>query len=416
MRCVSPFVRRYLDIMGMEHSQECPCGKCIACLHNSQDMWSIRIGETCKAYRSFIYDTLTFNDNSLSKLDYTDFITPSDFMSFPDDVRKLVYRYSVVDNDTGEYRIQVPVIDKKQIQGWLKRGRELFFLSHGYRPKIKYFIVEEYGPKTSRPHLHLLLWGLSREDYITFFAKPWRRDFGFTKTKFIIPNFSTSKDRDCIVRYISKYVSKGVFESPLVKVGLCPKPFRCISHGIGEEYLLNKCFDIFRTWKADLLKGVAIPKKGHTGEFSTTQQLRYFHNNDVLEGLEIDFSKCGWHITTYYDSGGYAHALPRYYKHKLCNYHRPNLLSYALQSYLLESARVHYNKKIQAFASKLGYRIFGRSPEDKNAGFTRKLYNFLTHEFTLASSLQAKTEARGCFIKLKNHYGRAMNLQCAFAC
>lgn len=61
----------------------------------------------------------------------------------------------------------------------------MFVYYHKTRPKWKYLIFEEYGPGTSRPHFHLLFWGISYADYVCFFAEPWRDNFGFTLTKFI---------------------------------------------------------------------------------------------------------------------------------------------------------------------------------------------------------------------------------------
>ena len=417
MRCVHPIIRKYRDVAGVEHSFECPCGKCIACLHNFQDSWAIRMRETCDAYQNFIYDTLTFSPAGISYR----YVTPKVLSHFHDcygdpQTSKLLDRYSIYDKETGEIMALVPVIDRSVIRDWIRQGKELFVYRHHYRPKIKYFIVEEYGPKTSRPHFHLLMWGLSREDYVTYFAKPWRRRYGFTKTKFI--QGGTDKDRDCISRYISKYVSKGVFESPLVKCGLAPKPFRSISHGIGEEYLYRKAgFRWFLSDYADILKGISIDDRFAPGDVQRTSIIRKHIANDILEGSKLKdiFAKSETALTTYYDKNGFVHALPRYYKSKLLGLHKPNILSYEIQTYLLESARVHDNKNLQEFARGLGYSIGDKDPKDSFAGFGEKLYNILYDKYFFARCLQAKVEARRRYIKLKNHYQRAMNLPYALA-
>lgn len=399
--------------MGKECTCEYPCGHCISCLHNNQDSWSIRIRETVEHFHSFVYDTLTFATPSLSYRNITDKVLSVGFDRFPKDVQNLIDRYSTFDRETGEYLALAPCIDKKIVQNWIKRGRENFFLKHGYRPKMKYFFVEELGPKTSRPHLHCLIFGLSRADYVEFFAKPWRRDFGFTKTKFI--EGGTDKDRDCISRYLSKYVSKGVFESPLVQFGLIDKPFRLISKGIGVEYLNNKVFDFFKSWKCEYFKGISVPKGSEGGTMVRTAYLRYFFESVIEKNIDIDFSKLGWRLTTYYDRNGFAHALPRYYRHKLSNYYQPNLLSYALQSYLLACSELYYHKKIQEYGDSLGFLPDYSKVSSPFAGYSRELFDFLVDKFTAAQRLQAQVEGRRRFTKLKNHYGRAMNLQYSFA-
>lgn len=417
MRCVNPTFVTYRNVMGVERRQQIPCGHCIACLHNHQDEWSIRLQETNNAHTSFIYDTLTFSPSGISYRNITDKVSShfSEFYSH-NTLNSLFSRYQCVDTETGEMLLLAPYVDRAVLQAWLKRGRELFRYHYGRRLKMKYFIVYENGPKTSRPHFHALFWGISHADYLRFFAKPWRRDMGFTKTKFI--DKGSDKDRQCIARYLSKYVSKGVFESPLVHAGLIPKPYRAISHGIGEEYLKNSRFDWFRSDFARYLKKHSVDIREDHSELSYWSPLRNFIESNSAKAifpiLVKHFQKLGTRLTTYYDSQGYPHQLPRYYRHKLCNYKVPNFLSYALQEYLLEDARVHDNKSIQEFARDLGYRIADKDPKDTYAGFGRKLYDILSYQHFAAQVLQAKAQAKGRYIKLKNHYGRAMNLNYAY--
>lgn len=420
MKCLHPRIIKYTDIMGVEHFQEIPCNHCIACLHNQQDSWSIRLLETNNAHTSFIYDTLTFSPSGISYRNISDkALRVISNCSSPQDrlkLEKLLDRYRCVDPDSGELMYLAPYVDRSILQNWIKRGRELFRYRYGRRLNLKYFIVYENGPKTSRCHYHLLMWGISYEDYITFFAKPWRRSMGFTKTKFIFKG--TDKDRQCIARYLSKYVSKGVFESPLVRYNLIPKPYRSISHGIGEEFLNRKCFDWFRSDFARYLKKHSVDLSERHDELSFRSKLRAFIASpaykQIYPRIIEHLKQCSYNLTTYYDSNGFAHSLPRYYRDKLFNSKVPNILSYVAQEYLLESARVYHNKELQEFAHSLGYLVADKSPQDSFAGFGRELFNILDHKFDLTKRLQAKIEAKGRFIKLKNHYGRAMNLNYAY--
>lgn len=393
MRCLHPKTRTYIDPVSRQwKSVEYPCGHCIACLHNQQDSWSIRMNETAKAYGSFIYDTLTFSPHALPLSEVS--VEKLSICSEPS-VEKLIARYS--DRDTGV--IQVPCVERSIIRDWIRRGRELFYYYHHYRPNWKYIIFEEYGPKTSRPHFHLMFFGISHADYVKFLAKPWRREMGFTRTKYV--RGDTRKDRQCISRYVSKYCSKGSFESPLVKLGLSPKPFRSISHGIGEEYLRNSMFDFFRSYIAQLWRRFAIDDTQPVGCLS--------RNNGLAEHLP-DLPKVSERLlrdlSCYYDERGYPHVLPRYYKMKLLNLFKPNLLSYALQTLLLARAELQHNQALAEFARSLGY--WRAKGEASYLGLSPKCYNILEHQYFAFRQCEAKLDAARRYIKLKNHYLRPL--------
>lgn len=408
MRCLHPLIRKYITPLdGKEHVQECPCGKCIACLHNEQDSWAIRLRETCFAYKDFVYDTLTFNEQSITYFDVTSEVMDERRIISPESW-KLLERYKWYDKETGELKYYAPAIDRQVIRDWIRQGRELFVHHHKYRPDIKYFVVEEYGPKTSRPHFHLLMFGMPKSDYIKFFKKKWRNQYGFTKTQFI--EAGTDKDRDCITRYVSKYVSKGVFESPLVKDGFSPKPFRSISHGIGEEYLQNSIFDWFRSDIALFYRDLCCNMDVESSHRLRWSHLKYLFHHGIFENFNLPPKHVLDRLSTYIDRGGYKHSCPRYYKAKLLGLFKPNLLSFALQRHLLENARVYDNQKLQEFARSLGYRASSSEVADSYAGFGRELYRVLYDKYFVAKSLLAKVEAERRYIKLKNHYGRAMNL------
>lgn len=403
MRCLHPKTRVYIDPVSLERKVvDYPCGHCIACLHNEQDSWAIRMNETARAYGSFVYDTLTFSPSALPLA----VVSPESFSDVKDspEVIKLLCRY--VDRDTGEFC--VPYVVRSLVRDWIRRGRELFYYFHRYRPDWKYIIFEEYGPKTSRPHFHLMFFGISHADYVKYLAKPWRRDIGFTKTKFI--RGDTRKDRQCISRYVSKYVSKGSFESPLVKAGLCPKPFRSISHGIGEEYLSNSMFDFFRGYIANLWRRFSIDTSYPVGFVARNAGLAH-HLPDlpkVSERLLRDLS-------CYYDERGYPHALPRYYKMKLLNLFKPNLLSYAFQTLLLARAQLQHNQALAEFARSLGY--FRAKGDALSLGLSSRLYNLLDLWYFSFRQVEARVDASRRYIRLKNHYFRPLQSKAyAWAC
>lgn len=408
MRCLRPSVRRYVDLCGKEQFYECPCGRCLSCLVNEQDSWSIRINETCKAHKEFVYTTLTFNDSSLPRVEwFPDSV--HNFEQLSDDVKSLLLRYSSFDSDTGELRIMAPALDRSIIRNWIKRARELYMYYKGERPKWKFLFFVEYGPKTSRPHLHGLFWGISQSDFQYYLEEPWNRDYGFTKTHFI--KGGTQKDRRCISRYVSKYVSKGVFESPLVKAGFSPKPFRCISRGVGEEYLRNSFFDVFRSRSAQLLKSY-FSDLSRDDPFREAQ--RRFLRRLLLDGMAASFFERPSNdeldrLAIYFDDGGYPHKLPRYYKQKLLQLHKPNLYAATVQALLLARARLHRLKGIAEFARKMGH--FAASVHKCPwLGMSKSSFDLVSDKYLAFEQSQAEISAKGRYIELSNHYKRAMNL------
>lgn len=406
MRCLHPITRRYRDLMGQEHSFSCSCGHCIACLHNAHDSWGIRLLETNNAHKCFVYDTLTFDNKSIPRVT-VDLNSYGSRLS--DDVISLLSRYSSIDTETGEYSLFSPSVDRSLVRDWIRQARELFYYHHGYRLKLKYFMVWEYGPRTSRSHIHLLMWGVDKPTYIKYFKKPWRRKYGFTCTKFI--DGGTDKDRRCIAKYVSKYVSKGVFESPLVKCGFSPKPIRHISHGIGEEYLNRPCFAYYKSVVAQFMKNVSVSGKlRDSDKWRQVYIVRDLIMKDICEGwFKPPSDEDIKNITTYYDNMGLPHALPRYYRQKLLNLFNPNVFSYVIQTHVLARSELHHNTRLAEFARSLGYYAASVS-KGAFLGLGKKLYNVVSDKFAVTESLQAKAKAKARYIELKNHYKRSFNL------
>lgn len=127
-----------------------PCGKCYACLYNKTSDWTLRLQ---KEYES------TFNEGG-----DTLFVT-------------LTYDENHLTLRTFEGRAYGVVV-KRDIQTWLKRLRKRISPC-----KVRYFCCAEYGPRTLRPHYHVILFGypydLSRaKDDI---VKTWSKGFVVVK-------------------------------------------------------------------------------------------------------------------------------------------------------------------------------------------------------------------------------------------
>lgn len=399
MKCLYSKESSYRDLLGVRRFYSRPCGKCVACLHNRQDSIAIRALETSKRYPMFVYDTLTFRPEALPLVPVADLFKDRTW-GFSDESKRMLSYYS-------EDCSVIPFVERDIVRNWLKRGREAFSrVNSGRRPDWKYLVFMEYGPKTSRPHFHVLFWNISKVDYKRFFGKPWYSLYGTTKPSYFNGN-STQKDRECITRYISKYCSKGVFESPWVKDGLLPKPMHFYSQGLGLSYLDDPKFDFFRSILAEVFKAMQSDlsegAKGTLLEKSIISDL--ISRVDITEGFRVPSSALDA-ISVYYDSKGHPHPFPRYYKQKLLNLLKPNVFSYTIQNYLLVRAEHEANKRLQTFAFERGY--FKACSQSPFLGLGRRLFDSLSRSFAVAERLQAYTSFERRKTRLINHYKRPL--------
>lgn len=411
MKCLHPRRKFIYDAYSGEKREiTFPCGCCVACLHNQADSWSIRLNETAAATGYFIYDTLTLRDDALEWISYDDAYAYGIYNLPAECDHHLFgtgYKHPRPYSES-IYDVKVPYLSKSVVSAWFKRGRDACRKFHHKPCKMRYFAVLEYGSKWSRPHVHLLVFDVSYADWVRFWAKPWRRDYGFTKTKQVFRTSDFVKDRNCIARYVSKYINKGSFDVPLVRAGLQPKPWRAISHGIGKEYLETPRFawlsapryqyyrHIYSSWKYPRFSTMC-------GEYRAIEKFSVMHAPDFRLSTDQLSSLC-----TYSDDSGYLHGLPRYYRYKLFG-SRANLLSYEVQNCILQDARERRDKKIQTFAA--SFECSGSCQQLAGSlGISLSLCSRIMASFELASveKIQAQSAAKGRYYKLKNHYYRPL--------
>lgn len=93
----------------------------------------------------------------------------------------------------------------RDVQLFFKRLR-INLCRKGYREKIRYVLVSEYGKRTSRPHYHAILWNLHASSLVSYreirdiIAKSW--SYGFCMLRLVDP----SNDKGFY--YTAKYLSK----------------------------------------------------------------------------------------------------------------------------------------------------------------------------------------------------------------
>lgn len=417
MRCIHPRHKVIYDAYSGELREiTFPCGHCAACIHNQADSWAIRLQETAAHCDGFIYDTLTLRDDVLQWIDVSDAFL-NGFVELTDELSHFLfdsgYKHTAYSSSLWESRL--PYLDKHVVSDWLKRGRDNYFKFHHKRCDLRYFCLLEYGPKWSRPHVHLVAFGVNYADWVRFWAKPWRVDFGFTSTHYIRRGQKNSqRSRECISRYIVKYINKGSFEVPTVKAGLLPRAWRVISHGIGKEYLNSSRFDWikipkFQSYKAETafhLSPVVKPRL-HNGKWVLWKYYRKverLHPSRVV-GFSLTRDEIS-SLTSYSDEHGFMHALPRYYKECLLG-RSPNLLKYEIQNSLLADACQRRDKEISRIAANLkcGQTCGVSSPSDLVSLLGRGRY-LASYLFDVIQENQARLDEQRCFDKLNNHFNR----------
>ena len=202
--CLSPITLKANNINGFR-SIQVPCGHCPECLKNKQNEWLVRLYHQFRETPKAVFFTLTYNEASVP---------------------------TVFSEDTGE---AFHSVCKRHVQNCFKRFRR--YLDKHYekdsRPNFKYFITSEYGPRTKRPHYHGIIFGLSRDEFHPFLYD-WSQRYGFVNSSDIQLSDSSHQKS---ARYVSKYCTKGVFENPLVALGLVEPTFHLISKGIGLIYV-----------------------------------------------------------------------------------------------------------------------------------------------------------------------------------
>lgn len=481
MNCLHPFTRRYLDALtGQEKTVLCPCGKCVNCLHKEQDSWAIRLTESARYHKRMIFDTLTVSPIAMPYIDMLQglnlkFKKQDSYDKFRDmlvksyDVAHEFYPHMSFESwkiiaKNGGRLLYFP---KSEVQDWLKRGRIAMQRDYAKKgltaPKFEYFLVQEYGAKTSRPHFHVLVFGLTLDEWFHYFGLPWRTLYGYTKHVYKEFTADNQKDFNCMIKYVSKYVTKGEFEIPLVKDGFYQKPYRLISKGIGAHYIDNAKFDVFRNSVAKKYKSMSFTSYNKYNEamedyeeYRKWSQSQYVpHYGDItpeqlfieevceytapitspfLEGLDARYRKIqenlvelqkdtNFEITevdlqklcVYYDTAGFPHALPNYYRYKILknsNTNETNIYSYKIQTLLQQSACLRDNTSISQYAATMGYSI---TPEqiDTEEGTIQGLSPWqafvVLNGYTAFQRSQAKIVAERRQSNLKNFYNRAKN-------
>lgn len=206
------------------------CGKCISCRKKRINDWAVRLVLESKYFKGLsTYITLTYNDANL----------PAGGVLF-----------------------------KEDYQNFFKRLRKQLDLHYNSR-KIRYFLCGEYGEQGSRPHYHLILFGLPfTPEIYQLILKCWGKGFIYFKpfdfhnaryvAKYCVKQFVKSKSYSYIDPLTGEYFDKLVPEFVTMSR-------RC---GLGYKYLFDHELEFMTS------NIVQIGKFGYSIPTSFRQKLR----------------------------------------------------------------------------------------------------------------------------------------------
>lgn len=144
-----------------------PCRKCIPCLNNRGLELSMRVNNECKAHKYSLFFTLTYDNEHIPMLEKIGryqhkFDRTNEYFYF--DKEDLAGVEPPIKHEV----IGFGVCYKKDIQDFIKRLRINIQRKIDKNERIRYFICSEYGPNTTRPHYHGILWteNLTVAEYI----------------------------------------------------------------------------------------------------------------------------------------------------------------------------------------------------------------------------------------------------------
>lgn len=303
-RFIPPDIRRMCVPSQHPQSLSVPCGKCIECLRARQSDLAARCVREADRAGSMAFVTLTYDEQNVPLSAYPILVSEDSGevvelgnRSFPlqrfskndlrifgdvyvEDFRKQINSQkrgvhsrilTVKASDYNGYHFSsdclsgwstyyhiVPSLFRRDVRLWLKNARVSYERSRGEKiPPFKYLLAGEMGPKTCRPHYHILFFGLPKH-IVHWLVSRWT--FGFTYTEFVncVNNDGTSGFA-IAARYVSKYMVKGKFDADSVIKGYAERPRICLSHYLGtyiddnlSSYLLG--FDLFGVYDIHTLK------------------------------------------------------------------------------------------------------------------------------------------------------------------
>lgn len=372
---------------------EVPCNGCAECRDSVQADWQRRLSfEINSLYKSGghgVFITLTFNDDSLP------------YMRFP--------------QSDGSLSNPVPCFDNDLVKDFLCKLKKRMLRLYG-KHSYKYFIAEEYGKNTKRPHLHLLALLQSNVDIIDFYHlvnSLWLHGFIFPKYDPNLGDFVKYDPIKCTMvhadyelmdragsaKYVSKYVTKDIdfYSIPEISDFVSSYYDQIMNRGLFEYYRGKRVMRVLSDDQMIELHKVNLLEKQKWSRYLPKHWQSKFLGYSILDLIDDPVSA--------FDSGvcdpltKEIVPLPRYAKRKLLYKSVPS------DRVSLFTGKPLYDRYLSATGVRYLYVIF----KNRIGRIGVKFREFLSRRGSIALYLQriGKTynEFSSNFDFLKNYFG-----------
>lgn len=280
--CTSPLHLNRKPISGF--SYDVPCGNCLECRSTLQDAWVFRLTKDLKA----VYDAgglavfLTFSYNDA-------YLPHSDF---------------------GFANAVTPCFNNSQVLGFLNKLKVYMHRTYG-KCSYKYFVCEEYGKHTRRPHLHgiFMLNRAASCNWPAFVEKARQYWFyGFTFPRCINGNYVDNhgkrtspclRDYNKCGCYASKYITKDLdfYALPTIKRYADLRPHlprevrKTFDNGLPKHFQskgLGSSFDIMVNTPSKMMNALTYGVPNYKLRYVQLPRyyvLKHCFKNEVVDGV-----------------------------------------------------------------------------------------------------------------------------------
>ena len=323
--CLYPVSIKTVDSFGLPTNLSVPCGKCIECLKDKQNSWKIRLMEECRDHLYMYFFTLTYNDDSISRVKLTESLDPK--------IDK------ILNHDGFVY-----TVNKSDVQKWLKRNRIYYERYFKREVDFKYFICSEYGPNTGRPHYHGVLFTDVSPIFISRMFNDWSSTFGFTNFSEVCKYGSKRSSSSKVGNYVAKYCSKhSKFKSDvefaidsLIQSGTLNSTFYIMSKGIGLSY-------VNRLKRYHLPNAIRSPDE----RISKICDRAFYHDQTFKYKLPRYYRDRLYRVRMPFDSKVWNKKLKCYENKIVLRYCSKNMLSRQMQVEIRNRVLEEYNKRVE---------------------------------------------------------------------